>query len=163
MPSWIQANARDLEQELTWFAQVLDTRFKLYFGQETAYQDVFAIPPPDLSESDSHYARFVHHYELPFIERTAVVLALTPHLRPQLLDVFFTKNKTFDRRFTEFGGSRHGPDGDFVPTGATLAFILAGNDLAIRFTLQALFDRDHYFAGHIPSRGINLDFLLTKV
>jgi AAA+ superfamily predicted ATPase len=148
MQSWIQANARDLKQELNWFAQVLDTRFKLYFGQETTYRDVFAISPPDLSSSDSHYAHFVHHYDLSFSERIAVMLALTPHLRPQLLDVFFTKNKTFDRRFTEFGGSRHGPDGDFVPTGETLAFILAANDLAIRFTLQSLFDRDHYFARH---------------
>ncbi|MFO1430277.1 MAG: ATP-binding protein [Candidatus Competibacteraceae bacterium] len=71
-----------------------------------------------------------------------------PHIRPQLLDVFFLKNKTFDRRFTEFGGVRHGPDGDFVPTGETLAFILAANDLEIRFALQALFDRDHFFVRH---------------
>ena len=148
MQSRIQANAHDLEQELAWFAQVLDTRFKLYFGQETTYRDVFAIAPPDLSGSDSHYAHFVCHYELAFAERTAVVLALAPHLRPQLLDVFFTKNKQFDRRFTEFGGLSHGPDGDFVPTGETLAFILAANDLEIRFALQALFDRDHYFARH---------------
>ncbi len=144
----LQANARDLEQELAWFTQVLDTRFKLYCDEETAYRDVSEIPLPDLSQSDSRYARFVRHYHLSFSERVAVVLALTPHLRPQLLDVFFTKNKTFDRRFTEFGGLYHGPDGDFTPTGETLAFILAGTDLAIRFTLQGLFDRDHYFASH---------------
>ena len=30
----LQQNARDLEQELSWFARVLDTRFKLYFGQD---------------------------------------------------------------------------------------------------------------------------------
>ena len=28
----LQENAGDLEQELGWFAQLLDTRFKLYFG-----------------------------------------------------------------------------------------------------------------------------------
>jgi AAA+ superfamily predicted ATPase len=144
----IQANARDLELELDWFARVLDARFKLYFGQETTDQDVFAITPPDLSKSDSPYAGFVHHYQLSIAERLAVVLALVPHLRPQLLDVFFTKNNTFDRRFTEFGGFRHGSDGDFVPTGETLVFILAGKDLALRFDVQALFDRDHCFAKH---------------
>ncbi len=148
MREQIQANAGDLEQELAWFAEILDTRFKLYFDQETAYRDVFAIPPPDLSGSDSNYARFVYHYPLSFTERVAVVLGLAPHIRPQLLDVFFLKNKTFDRRFTEFGGVRHGPDGDFVPTGETLAFILAANDLEIRFALQALFDRDHFFVRH---------------
>ena len=85
---------------------------------------------------------------LTFAERTALILSLVPHIRPQLLDVFFTKNQTFDRKFTEFGGVWHGPGGDFVPTGETLAFVLAANDLTIRFGLQALFDREHFFARH---------------
>jgi hypothetical protein len=144
----LQQNARDLEQELAWFAQLLDTRFKLYFGQEAAYPDVFAIPCPDLRASDSPYARFVQHYELSTAERAAVVLSLVPHTRPQLLDVFFTKNQTFDRPFTEFGGLCQGSEAGFVPTGETLLFLLAANDLEIRFALQAMFDRDHVFAKH---------------
>ncbi len=71
----------------------------------------------------------------------ALVLALAPHLRPQLLDVFFTRNQTFDRRFTEFGDARREPEGDFWPTGETLAFIIAGTDLAERFRLWKLFER----------------------
>jgi hypothetical protein len=78
----------------------------------------------------------------------AVVLALVPHIRPQLLDGFFLRNKTFDRRFTEFGGLAGGAEGDFQPTGETLAFILAGNDLETRFALQALFHPQHVFARH---------------
>jgi AAA+ superfamily predicted ATPase len=76
------------------------------------------------------------------------VLGLTPHIRPRLLDIFFVKNKTFDRKFTEFGGVYGGPGGDFTPTGETLAFILAGDDLTLRFAVQTLFDADHYFARH---------------
>ncbi len=144
----LQQNARDLEQELTWFARLLNTRFKLYFGQEADVQDVFDLPPPDLSESTAPYAQMLAHYQYTFAERVALILSLTPHIRPQLLDIFFTKNKTFDRKFTEFGGIRSGPDGDFVPTGETLAFILAGNNLEIRFGLQTLFDGDHIFARH---------------
>src|SRR5262245_37041545 len=100
MTEILQQNARDLEQELAWFAQVLDRRFKLYFGLESAYQDVFEIAPPDLSASESPYAGFIQHYGLAFAERAAVVLGLAPHIRPQLLDIFFTKNKTFDRKFS---------------------------------------------------------------
>ncbi len=148
METLAQRNAYDLEKELAWFAQLLDARFKAYFGQEGAVQDVFAIAPPDLSQSDSPYAHFVQHYKLPFAERLALILTLAPHVRPQLLDLFFTKNKTYDRKFTEFGGVCNGVDGDFVPTGETLAFILAGNDLATRFALQALFDNDHFFVNH---------------
>lgn len=148
MPTLLQQNACDLEQELAWFSRVLDARFKLYFEPETDEQDVFDIPPPDLCDSDSPYARFLQYYQLSFAERMAVVLSLAPHIRPQLLDVFFVKNQAFDRPFTEFGGIRHGPEGDFIPTGETLAFILAANDLEIRFAFQALFDRDHVFAKH---------------
>lgn len=148
MATLLEQNAVDLERELTWFAQVVDIRFKLYFGQESAYQSVFDLTPPDLSEAESPYARFVQHYRLSFAERLALVLGLVPHIRPQLLDIFFTKNKTFDRKFTEFGGIFGGPDGDFTPTGETLAFILAGADLPLRFAAQTLFNGDHFLAQH---------------
>jgi ATPase family associated with various cellular activities (AAA) len=143
----IQHNARDLEQELAWFAQLLDKRFKRYFGQETEDQDIFDTTPPDLADSESAYAGFVRHYNLSFVERVAIVLSLIPLIRPQLLDIFHTKNKTFDRKFTEFGGIRD-TNGEFVPTGETLAFILATNNLELRFALQALFERSHFFAKH---------------
>ncbi|MCG8421917.1 MAG: ATP-binding protein [Proteobacteria bacterium] len=154
----IRRNARDLEQELAWFRRILDTRFKLYFDQECEIQDIFELTPPDLSQSESAYARFVRHYQLSFVERVAVVLALVPHIRPQILDVFFTRNHTFDRKFAEFGGIRQGPEGDFWPTGETLAFIVGGADLELRFALQALFDVHHVFVKHnilrlVPLRG----------
>ena len=90
MPTALELNARDLELELAWFTQVLDARFKAYFSEE-AVGDVFAIAPPDLSASESPYARFIQHYAPTFGERLAVVLGLVPHIRPRLLDVFFTK------------------------------------------------------------------------
>ncbi len=51
----LQQSARDLEQELAWFGQLLETRFTLSFGQEAAYPDACAIPPSDLRASDSPY------------------------------------------------------------------------------------------------------------
>jgi hypothetical protein len=147
-PSVLQQNAEDLEHELAWFAQVLDTRFKLYFGQQAVYENVWAIPPPDLSQSTSPYARFLQYYQFSFAERLALILSLVPHIRPQLLDVFFTKNTTFDRRFSEFGGVQHGLESAFLPTGETLVFLAAGADLEVRFALQELFTRDHVFAKH---------------
>jgi AAA+ superfamily predicted ATPase len=143
----IELNARDLEQELAWLARVIDARFKIYFGHDAAPKGVLEAVPPDLGKSESAYAAFVRHYEWSFAERAAVVLALAPHVRPQLLDIFHTKNSTFDRRFTEFGGVRDA-NGDFVPTGETLAFLLAGADVAGRLAVERLFDRDHYFAKH---------------
>ncbi len=148
MQDGIAKNAADLEQELAWFAGLLDARFKLHFDQDCAVSSVFDLAPPNLSKSRSEYARFLAHYQLTFAERAAVVLALIPHIRPRLLDPFFTRNETFGRKFTEFGGHCDGSDGDFLPTGETLAFLLAGDDLKLRFTLQTLFHPQHFFAQH---------------
>jgi len=145
MSNALEQNARDLELELEWFVRVLNARFKLYFGQETEIADVRLVTPPDLGASTSEYARFVALHALSFDERLALALVLAAHVRPHLLDVFFTKNRTFDRRFTEFGGV-HREAGHFHPTGATLAFVLGGTDLAVRFRLERLFDPTHVFA-----------------
>lgn len=135
----LSANARDLESELGWFAEVLDLRFNHYFGLGQG-EPVSPVPPlpPDLSDSDSSYARFIRDLSPTFDERLALVLALAPHVRPRLLDVFHTRNSTFDRRFTEFGGVRPGPDGDFQPTAETLAFILGGDSIEARLKVAAL-------------------------
>ncbi len=148
MTTRLEQNAHDLEQELAWFAQVLDRAFKGYFDPAATEQSVFDLAPPDLSASTSPYAEFVQHYQLTFAERATLVLSLIPHIRPLLLDIFYTKNKKYDRKFTEFGGIWGGPDGDFLPTGETLAFILAGTNLPIRFSLQSIFDGNHFFAKH---------------
>ena len=140
-------NARDLALELDWFARVLNARFKQYFEPQADVAPVRSITPPELAPSASPWADFLRHYRPGFAERLALVLALVPHLRPQLLDIFHTRNQTFDRRFTEFGG-QFDANGDFMPTGETLAFIVAGSELAPRLALQAIFDRDHYFARH---------------
>ncbi len=145
MVSALERNAADLESELAWLERLIDTRLKLYFGLDGA-ASAEALMPPDLSGSDSAYATFLRETNLEFNERVALVLALVPHLRPQLLDVFFTRNQTFDRQFTEFGDARREPEGDFWPTGETLAFIIAGTDLAERFRLRKLFEPGHVFA-----------------
>jgi DNA polymerase III delta prime subunit len=147
-PSKISDNAGDLEQELAWFRRVLEARFKSHFGDPPGGGSVLELAPPDLSASRSEYAAFLRRHQPSFAERLALVLALVPHLRPQLLDVFFTRNSAIDRRFTEFGGVHAKADGELVPTGETLAFLLGGNDLALRFSVQELFEPRHFFAKH---------------
>jgi hypothetical protein len=146
--SKIVDNACDLELELAWFRRVLEARFKIHFSEEGTGGSVLDVAPPDLRGSSSEYAAFVTRHELSFAERLALVLALVPHIRPQLLDVFFTRNAAVDRRFTEFGGAQSRADGEFLPTGETLAFLLGGNDLAQRFSAQALFEPAHLFTKH---------------
>ena len=138
------ANARDLERELEWFATVLEARLKAYFDR-TADNCRFYLPPPPL-EGSSPYASFLGQHNVDPRVRLIVLLALIPHVRPQLLDVLCTRNETTQRGFAEFGGLHAGSHGGFLPTGETAAFLLAGDDLAARFDTMRLFDADGILA-----------------
>lgn len=138
------SNSKDLNHELDWFKKVLDTRLNLYFGNESAIKDIYEISPPENKNSSSNWARLLRELNAGFSERLAMVLALIPHIQPQLLDVFLVKNSGLDRIYTEFGGLTGGQHRGFIPTGETLLFILGSNNLEQRFITQQLLHPDHF-------------------
>ena len=114
----------------------------------TLPDSIFEVTPPDLSGSSSHYAGVLAHYEFNVAERLILLMALVPHVRPQLFDMFHHRSRSFDRRFTEFGGLCPPDGGHFQPTGETAAFVIAGDHLADRFAGRTLFHPNHFFARH---------------
>lgn len=157
----LQRNAASISKEMAWFAQVVNARLEEHFRLDTpdAEPDAGTVQqvvdtagivhlPPDLQGDDSVYAEFVKYYRLSAEERIVLMLALCPYLQPHLLDVFFRTNKTLGRGYTEFGGVKGSRHGGFLPTIETAMFILAGNDLAYRFSLNRLFEPDHIFSAH---------------
>lgn len=140
-----QLNSVDLLKEIDWFGKVADTRMKLHFGQDCAYSSIYEVAAPDYAEGESVFAEFVTFYQLSFSERIILLLALLPHIYPQLLDTFFSRNQNTERGHTEFGGLKGTAHSGFLPTGETALFLLAGNDLNQRFKVQELFDTDHVF------------------
>jgi hypothetical protein len=141
----LSGNAATLERELAWLGTVIELGIRLHFGHECPVADVRALAPPDLAADDSPYARLARERNLSSAERLVLILALSPQLRPQLLDPFLLKNADLERGFTEFGGVLAGSHGGFWPTVETAAFLLAGGDLARRFEVQALFEPEHGF------------------
>ena len=138
------ANARALESEIAWFSRLLEARFAHYFAQPAT---PFEAPPaPALDEDASWYAGVVREYAMGDDERVVLMLALMPHLRPQALDLLFTQNQVQGKRFTEFGGWKGKAHEGFLPTCETAAFILAGDDLARRIAVAAMFEDSHFFA-----------------
>jgi len=83
------------------------------------------------------------------------------------LDVFFIQNSTFNRGFSEFGGVKGVNHGGFLPTGETIMFVLADQQLKKRFHLQELFDGAHLFSKlnvvHLESPGNGEPFLCGKL
>ena len=141
----IPVNAAALTREMAWLAEIIDTRMKLLQGLDCPYTSVREVPAPDLSGDPSVYSKVVRHYQLSVDERIILLLALAPHIQPQLLDVFFTRNADYDRGFTEFGGIRGQNHGGFLPTGETAAFLLAAGSLQQRLALLDLFLDNHCF------------------
>jgi hypothetical protein len=138
-------NANCLEKEFQWFQKVLELRLLLYFKQGTDFKSISEITPPDLSEDPSLYAQTIRDMNISFEERLILLLGLAPHLIPQLLDLFFTKNSLYDRGYTEFGGLVGQSHSGFLPTGETALFLLTGGQLEHRFHWLSLFEDQHFF------------------
>lgn len=159
-------NASDLNGELSWLEEIIDTRLRLTSGQKPRYRDIDRIKPPSLRRSKSAYAGFLSEHGLGSMERFLLILTMAPHIRPDVLDSFYgrmrgegdTSRWTANRTGTE-GQS---PDNDtdraetpanapaavrhhsgFLPTGETAMFLYAGDDLEKRFHLLKVFERSH--------------------
>ncbi len=135
-------NANELNAEIDWLNKVIETRFNLFFEQDCEYSSIQELEPPVLEQSS--YAYFIATCQFGFAERIALIMAIATVLRPEVLDVFFLKNKLFDRRFTEFGGAT-GTSSGFMPSLQTLFFVLSADSLSQRLALQALFESTHLF------------------
>jgi len=141
----LELNAKTLEAEFNWLNEVIGTRMDFRFGQESQYQSIYEVPLPSVEEDNSLYARIIKACNFGFKERVILALSLAPHVKPQILDRFFLKNKIYDRVYTEFGGLKGRYHSGFLPTGETAAFLIAGQDIEERIKIVDLFKPEHYF------------------
>lgn len=146
MPNLTFSNADCLQLEFSWFEKFLNDKLKIYFEQVQGESELENLVLPDFSDSDANYARLVKKHGMGLEERVILILALIPHLKPQLLDILKLKNIQLDAQFTEFGGVKSGNHRGFLPTGETALFLLAGSNLEERFRLVKLLDSSHFFA-----------------
>lgn len=130
-----------MRESVEWFNRVLTAAIQLYFRQDCEYTRLEEVSPP----RDGRMEEVTGFPDITFGERVVVMLALMPHVCPQVLDIFFVQNKNFDRQYTEFGGWKGLSHGGFLPTGETASFILAGEDVERRKEVGRLFGRDHRF------------------
>ncbi len=142
----IRHNAADIAAELNWFRKILEVRSKLNSKEECGFTDVYQVEPPSLANSKSTFASFINKRKFGFEERFLLALAMVPHIKPELLDMFMAKNRNTQQVYTEFGGRRGKNHSGFIPTGETAMFILAGNNLQRRFSILRAFDSSHVFS-----------------
>ena len=130
-----------MNEYIVWFNQVLTVAIQHYFQQECEYTSLEQIRLP----SNGWMEKVADVQKITFQERIVVMLALMPHICPQILDIFFVQNKNFDRQYTEFGGWKGLSHGGFLPTGETAVFVIAGEDTDRRKAVIEYFQKDHWF------------------
>lgn len=131
-----------LQQEMDWLEAVIDQVIRSYFLQEGHEKDWLQIAPPVLGNAVDGYAEMVIKWELTVFERLALALAMAPHFRPEILDVFFGKNQVYDRGYSEFGGLLDKNHSGFLPTGQTFCFLLTAVHPELRIEAMKLLSND---------------------
>lgn len=132
-----------LHQEINWLQSVIDQVIRSYLLQEGHEKHWLDIPLPDLAQADCPYARKVMEWDLNLYERLALALSLAPHIRPEVLDVFFGKNQVYDRGFTEFGGVLDKNHSGFLPTGQTFCFLVTATNPELRMEVMSVLNKEN--------------------
>ncbi|CAM3839619.1 MULTISPECIES: ATP-binding protein [Flavobacterium] len=138
-----KTNITVLHEELNWLEKVIQQVICSYLLQEGHENDWHTIPLPDVTAENAPYATLVNEWQLNRYERLALALSLAPHLRPEILDIFFGKNAIYDRGFTEFGGVIDKGHSGFIPTGQTLAFLITATHQELRNEVLNIFSKEN--------------------
>lgn len=103
-----------------------------------------ALPNPD----DFHLrlADFIVRHQVSALELTVLLIALAPHVQPELFDAAIQTQIQNSGDFPKIGGVRGKNFRGFLPTGQTALFLLGAEDLQTRFYMQNVFSADHFFA-----------------
>ncbi|MFT5779009.1 MAG: hypothetical protein ACI837_001966 [Crocinitomicaceae bacterium] len=146
-----------LEQELLWLETILDTSLSLYFENATEFDKIYSITPPVYTEKTT-YTEVLEENNFGFQERLVLALALSPHLRPSILDVFLIKNEKLNCEFSEVGGVKTPGRSGFQPTMETACFIACVSSIQNRLAFINTFSFDHpLFTNNIFERDSTLE------
>ncbi len=136
-----EQNVLIIEQDLLWLQIIVNQRIKNLINRDTSKQPIELTPPAlDLSEAGFFYADFLQKNGLTPEERLILILALTPEVRPELLDPFLIRHPEYEKTYTEFGGISIPSFNGFIPTLKTALFLLGGPEVNQQLKYASLFD-----------------------
>ena len=146
---YIYIDEAESESEFDYLQQLIKYRVENYFsaGKKTALPpDIFKIKKWELP-----MINFIVQNRLSAEEAAVLLIALVPHVKPNLFDeAIESKMPAQDQQkapvvFAQIGGVRGNNSRFFLPTGETVLFLLAANDLEKRLEVQQLFGAEHIF------------------
>lgn len=136
----IVSNADNLEAAFDMLANLIRSRLS---DQDIAPDGTLGL---SYFDDQSPLGEFIKARQPEFAEYVTLLLALAPHVRPTLLDAEIRTAIDKAGDFPDIGGVRDPDSRTFLPTGQTAAFLLAGDHIEGRFTMQRVFSSEHWFA-----------------
>ncbi|HJZ41914.1 MAG TPA: ATP-binding protein [Bacteroidales bacterium] len=130
-------------REFQYLEQVIGHRLNKYFPSDRTVPDPVI---PELHEWQLPLREFVLGNNLSGNEITLLLIALAPHIQPHLFDRAIESLLPDSGNFPGIGGIRGKNSRNFLPTGDTAMFLLAGEDLHAMLEVQQLFSADHLFS-----------------
>lgn len=125
---------------LAFLSELIRYRLALHFGQEAQAPQV-----PAMQDDDTALTRFIQHRRLTVDEFVTLAVGLAPHLLPGFFEELIAEFLPQGGDFPPIGGVKGTNQRNLLPTGETVLFLLAGNDLARRLEVQRLFGTQHNF------------------
>ncbi len=134
-------NTDELQSAFDWFALIITGCLKDYFGKTENFQ----MPPFIFYKTNTWLSNFLQQHNPDAEELAILMLAITPHLRPEFFSHIIAEYLPEGGNFPEFGGVKATNHRGILPTGETALFIIAGDDLKKRFEVQRILSCDHWF------------------
>lgn len=132
----MQPYSKNITRSLNFLHEVIHRRLNNYF--QKGNEGPFAYPEFNLESDAAPFTQVIMHHRLSLEECLILFLSLYPHLQPALLDQLIQEYLPQGGDFAEIGGIKGSNHRSTLPTGETVQFILAGNDLEKRIYLQTL-------------------------
>jgi len=129
--------------ELEYIEQLIKFRLNKYYPSDDDQSEPVI---PTLDKWQLPLAGFIHEHKLYAEEAILLLLALAPHVRPELFDAAIDNKMKGSGDFPKIGGVRGKNFRGFLPTGETALFLLTGGDELKRQEVLHLFKSDHLFA-----------------
>ncbi|MBC7849470.1 MAG: ATP-binding protein, partial [Chitinophagaceae bacterium] len=123
--------------------EVIRRRLQIFFGKEG--NEIFSMPEIKLENEKTPLSEFLLKHQLSLEEYIILLLAMTTHVQPNLIDNITQQFLPNGGEFPEIGGVKGTNHRATIPTGETALFIIAGNDLSRRMQVMHYFSADHFF------------------
>lgn len=128
--------------EFQYLHKLIRYRLGIYFPEAQAEP---GPEVPELHEWQLPIVNFIRQHSLNKMEGVLLLIALAPHVLPDLFDSAIETKLKGAADFPKIGGIRGKNFRGFLPTGETALFLLAGEDWADRRDAQQLFWSEHLF------------------